>query len=792
MVAEPSNVRRCAMTPALGLLLAAMVAVCGCSDIDLFGWGSSGDGDSFSKSGNLGPFDSKWDQLHVLGAVPLKKIVGADGKAAYAPLCRGIHEEPDALQLNVIFRGFPGASGTNDHSFKPGDTIYGRVIDPAEITPDLFQLWADCMEPCPDGDLFACGTNASLGELSVDDVSFFGYHWPKATNTKKVAVVVLFDMSGSMNGLAMQFAPYWEEPLHGATASFLVDPQATATDPKNARYTALESFMKSLNKDDALLVIPFNETSIDIACEIAGAPEPDWPLKLEHCFGTDRSYLLVDQDGTAKNALDELKGNERGRTPLWTAVRTAYEILETHPVAAKYDLRHILVIGDGPDTCAESTDLSQCTGECTAYHTSFNEVREQVEAEPVEERIPVHFVQMAAKGYPDRDPRQQEIACLTGGQYAFVNTLDIPDSKLPDVLGQVVKRIRYSFRGYWRLRSPMGPLPSAKELDSGWLYAISGSGKVLPGPGGLLVNHSDGFAFKVDDPDVGGYDGRDGRLALRVPCDPSAPDACPGSTVYNECSSLVYWCDEQTLTCRSATEWLPDGELSTCQPQEVYVSLETRTKSGSTTLVGNELYKIANVEKRCCHGGCMPPAPPPVPEEVALPRGMISACFWYDDNKGWTLQNPAKFDHTIVDCVDSGDCGDDSKCLSNVCARTCIFESDCEAGDLCWQSSCVPTCHEKADCPGGWDCMDGGFCRPMGCEADEDCDEGYGCVDEQCEYDFEAPDAYRWIYFATLNVKEGCMVEDFEPYLSAWPDEPFDEDDWAYCAAAVNCIQPPD
>ncbi len=735
----------------------------------------------------------KWDQLHVLSAVPMQKVTGEDGKPSYERLCRSSTEEPDGLQFNVLFQGTTkkGDSAEKDISIKPLDLVDNQTIDPALVTPALFEFGVDCLESYPDDDLYACANQfTGGGDLPIDDVSFFNYYQPGSTNQAKVAVAVILDMSGSMNGLATSFPPYNEDSLD-KVSSAVVDPQANATDPKNSRYAALESFIKTLNKDDALIIFHYNENLFDIACEISGKPEASFDQKLADCFSTDRSFFLVDQDGNEKNALDELKGDERGRTPLWYAVESVYNVMKTHKVATKYDLRHILVLGDGPDTCGPSTDVSQCTGQCLSYNTSYEQVRSLIQADLVEDRIPIHFVQMAAKGYPDRDPRQQEIACETGGHYAFVNALDIPDGRLQDVLSKVVNRIRYTFRGYWRFEIMLSTVKKSNDPDVGWLYGLQGSGKVLRGKEGMLVNQEDGFAFKVDDAEVSGTDNADGRVSFRKECDPADKDICPDSEPYNECSSLEYWCDEQTLTCKAAQAWKPNGEKSTCKPEEVYISLETRTKTGSTTQVGNELYKIGSVETRCCRGDCMPPNPPEVPDDVAKPGGMTSACFWYDDNKGWTLQNPAKFDRDVVDCVDSGDCGDEAACLANVCSRTCLFESDCDAGQKCSQSSCVNACSGKVDCPKGWDCNAEGLCRPQACTTDADCDSGYVCADELCEYDFENPDAYRWIYFGTLNVKEGCAVEDFEPYLSKYSNGGFNEGDWSHCTSQVNCFQPP-
>jgi hypothetical protein len=427
-------------------------------------------------------------------------------------------------------------------------------------------------------------------------------------------------------------------------------PLANATDPKNARYAALESFLKTLNDDDAVILFAFNEYGIEVVCELPGKPGANYDNKIEECFSTDRSLILARSVESVKSALDSLQGEERGRTPLWSAIEKVYSYMQGFTYEAKaagvndYKLRHILVIGDGPDTCAPSPEWNQCTGGCVAYSTPYETVREMVEADPMDERIPIHFVQMAAKGYPDRDPRQQEISCLTGGHYSFVNTMDIPSNLLQDVLTTTINRIRYTFRGYWRLQVPLGMVRKANDPPRGWLYGVAGGGQVLPGDDDLLVPQESTFDFKVNDDSVYDLNNADKRISFRKECDPEAPSVCPESEAHNKCSSREWWCEAQTLTCRSAEAWEPNGNPSTCDPQGVYVSLETRTKMGSSAEVINELFKLDGIETRCCRGDCMPPNPPEVPADVAKPDGMASACFWFDHDKGWVLTDPAQFD----------------------------------------------------------------------------------------------------------------------------------------------------
>jgi len=648
----------------------------------------------------------KWDELQVLSAVPVKKESGE-----FVPVCRSLTEEPDGLQFNVLFRGTTKKEqlGERDISIKPFDTVEFQTIHPDKITSKLFELDISCLESLPDDDLYACSGQFTGGDdLPIEQIDYYDYNQPGVTTDENVAVAVLMDMSGSMNGLVMPAYPFQEGPFE-TVGEKVYDLAANATDPKDARYGALESFVKTLNDDDALILFAFNESGIDVVCEINGNPDATKTTKLEDCFGTDRDLILSPPAGGSKSAIENLQGEERGRTPLWSAVEDAYQYMRGQHTEAqvagvnKYMLRHLLVIGDGPDTCASSPEQDQCEGGCLTYSTSYESVRDMIELEAMADRIPIHFVQMAAKGYPERDPRQQEIACLTGGHYTFVNTLDIPMGVLQDVLTQTINRIRYTFRGYWRFQIPLGSVKKANEPPRGWLHSLTGGGRVMPGIEGILVKYEDIFLFKVNDESVSGSNSADKRVTFRKECDPSAPSVCPASEAVSECSSSEWWCDAQTLTCLSSRNWTPNGEQSSCKPQSVYLSVETRTKVGETIVMGSELYQIKDVETRCCRGTCMPPNPPVVPAEVAKPAGSAAACFWYGDAMGWVLADPAEIGQSS-----SG-----------------------------------------------------------------------------------SQDNLSWVYFATINVEEDCLVEDFEPYLSSYSSTDFDAEDWSHCSQDVNCFLPP-
>ncbi|MBM4354378.1 MAG: hypothetical protein FJ109_11380 [Deltaproteobacteria bacterium] len=591
----------------------------------------------------------KWDSMFVLSG----NLTRSTGEAvAFEPACRLNGEVPDRLSFNVLFQGTQRKDDGSDRdlSIRPGDRLAGRILDEALVTPDLFKLQFSCIEPLPEEDLYACeGTVDPASQL--ESVGFYSYGKPEVDNEGPLALAILVDMSGSMKGLADPEPPYAEASFTDLAPKLSgVDFAMNATDPGYARLAAVEALVRNMDDDDAVIMLSFNENKVDVVCELPDAPDAALDVKLEDCLSTNRN-LILGNAGRAFSALDWIKGEEKGRTPLWHAVDLAYRYMQgdstvrgngngeaiAPPKAltgAAY--RHIVVVDDGPDTCAPSSDLNQCSAPCIEYNTSFETLRDHIESQQPEERIPVHFLQMQAKGYPDRDPRQQEIACLTGGQYAFVNTWDISKALLRDVLAETLLRIRYTFRGYWRFVVATPVLAQPGAAKPGYEHVLAGWGWVHPGPDEVLVSNEDGFDFEPGSPDAGG-DGpfSDGRIAFRIDCDP-LKDACPTDETPGACAQTKWWCDEQTLTCRGAEAWAANGDKSSCADKTVLIRVQVQTTPGTGTQTDIKTVEIAGVPTVCCTGACMPPRPPQVPAEVAKPEGLAVACFYYDEGRGWT------------------------------------------------------------------------------------------------------------------------------------------------------------
>ncbi len=572
-----------------------------------------------------------FDELHVLTAVPVNKT----GTGGYVAACRAPEQGPHGFMLNVLLQGIPGGhSDTNDQalSLRPGiEMKSGQVVTEDAVTPELFELTIECMEQLPDSAPKTCQSNISADKLNIQKVDYFRYH--QEPGDTAAALAILIDMSGSMKGLAHPFPPYNEDTLEKVTGAMPdgFNFSALASDSGGSRISAVETLVKTLNPDDKVIIFTFNENNVDVVCELPGNPDADFEKKKLECFGTNRP-LHVGGSDFGSSPLLSIKGDERGRSPLWTAVDDVYDFLESTELA-NGRLRHLLVITDGPDTCSTSPDLNQCSGMCMQYNVEYEVVRDKIEADPVEQRIPVHFVQMAAKGYPERDPRQQEIACLTGGQYIFVNTLEIPKDSLLNVMETTLRRIRYTFRGYWRFAMEFSVLKKTNEPDNGWLYALQGKGKVHAGEDDLFTQSQEVFEFKYGEQQVSSFFDR--RVSVRKECEPGG-GGCPGPEAYGECATRVWRCDEETLTCRSELEWKENGAKSSCGSAEGKITVDV--KSGGTH-IEYEVAVLGLLPLRCCGGGCIPPGPPPMPDELVSPEGSTSPCFYY--TSGWMKDSSA-------------------------------------------------------------------------------------------------------------------------------------------------------
>ena len=580
----------------------------------------------------------KWDQAYVISVVPERTAGFVDGKPTYEPMCRSTTEDPDGLGFAVLFQGSIKKGEDRDQSLKPGDYLDNTEIVEDKVTSDRFEFSLDCLEPYPDDNLYECSDEEAikgsvLEEFSVD---FHRYDQEEADNASNLAVVIMIDMSGSMVGWVDRGGreDHWEG-FSGITGIFFEN----ATDLASVRFAAVESLISTLNDDDLLIVVAFKENSIKVICK-SPTGLTDAKELWEECFGTKREFVIGPTDDTnpdSQSVLDSFTGDEEGRTPLWSALNWVYDKMrEPGDKSQDADLRHILVITDGPDTCGESTDLNQCSGKCLMTSDSHASFLAKLDQDP-DQVIPVHFVQMQAKGYPERDPRQMEVACLTGGHYAFINTSDITPESLLEVMHQTLRRIRFTFRGYWRFHLAVGEVKKTNPPDVGWVYGVEVSGKAMPREDRMLVKQEDSFGSSPGT--AFGHSNVDRRVSFRKECDP-ANDHCPAPEEAGPCSTRIWWCDEQTLTCKSTLKWGEDGTETGCGTQTVTIQLTIRYSGGSPDDQGQ--VELGGVPTRCCAGRCQPPMLPMLPDDIKQPGDMPQACAYYtsdwrySEESGWS------------------------------------------------------------------------------------------------------------------------------------------------------------
>ncbi len=580
----------------------------------------------------------QWDQLVVMSAVPAKKTVNETGAAVFEPVCRAGQSNPDGVIINVLFQGTSkkGEEEERDFSIKPFDRIDKRVVKPELVTPSIFKLALTCMEEYPDTTDTGCsGEKGGADGLDIGAVDFYSYGRGDAVRGR-VALAVLVDMSGSMSGLVNAFPPYNEDTKSRAVANFPAgfDFSPNATDPAHLRLNAVVELIKSLNPDDDLIVFTYNENKIDVVCDLTSEADPTYDVKKQNCFDTQRSFVLgPDPDGVGGPLLTVEAEAVQGRSPLWYALKDAYEFMNVSEVANSADFKHILVINDGPDTCSPSAaELNVCAKPCTQYYTEFSEIQSMINAQDMADRIPVHFVQLAAKGYKERDGRQLEVACLTGGHHVFVNTAEIGKGNLKDYLSSILLHIRYTFRGYWRFSMLTSWLGQNTKPNRGHVYTLAGEGKVLPDNGSILVKAESPFRF-ADESASGQSTSGDARVSVRKPCIPGDDDGIctpPADSIpQRACGTMTYWCDKESLTCKSAEVWSPDGEQGGCGTAEVFIRIFQSTNDREPKIV-----QIKDVPTVCCSGACRPPRPPMPPSTVK------PTVFYYDKDGEWYLDNP--------------------------------------------------------------------------------------------------------------------------------------------------------
>ena len=483
-----------------------------------------------------------------------------------------------------------------DTSIHPGDNVRtsahaaGLPVGSGDADgphPELASSWGlalDCVDLLAedgDADAYACGgTEYASGTIrQVEHVS------RQARRRLGHDVMLLIDLSGSLSGWVDK-----DTYREGPAAEIELSPQfgQLASDRFEVRLAAAIDFVETLNVEDRLGVLGFQEPGMIVPCASAAS---DSLGKLRDCFGDNRDvWIRTDPSTDPRSAhpIDEyLFGRSVDRSNLWEAVAFAWDFLddrlgERPEPDTSGRTRQIVVITDGPDTSSVSETLTPCTSPASA--TRFADVSERVDALEAAGRPPiqVHFVQFESKGYPGRDPRQMELACRTGGHHMFINSNFLPwqqSTRLSDSLFTALASIRLSFMGHWSLALKVGALTSDSVLPvgtpRGHLYALEGALRLREGAN---LADRDVFAFLGvgEHPDGTGVEGWDQRPAIRKPC--AADVECGAFAESDDCTII---CSAETHTCPNG----PDGILA---PDGV-----TACTDGDTTGF-------------CCDGACLP------------------------------------------------------------------------------------------------------------------------------------------------------------------------------------------
>lgn len=491
------------------------------------------------------------DPMRLVSAVPAARGDSGD----FEPVCMG-EKEATGLLLSIAILGnqvdVQDSSGPSDQdvSMRPGDIVKTKgtknqvvVAEGESIGAKNFKVDVECLERYPDEDIGGnreCQGLANPGAAGSPPVSFryvsdlppdpYGsYTFTRDLATGRVGVAVLIDQSGSMKGFVDKttFADVNEGLPSTATS------EGYASDKFGQRIGAVRDFLMRLNSGDRAIVFQYGEktgTQAKVVCydPLGNTPEKD--LR-ERCYSTDRDLVLgehVVQNKRFPPELDVLVSYPEGagRSPLWAAVSDVYDFMKARQDT---EIRHILVVNDGPDTCdASSPDYrpyvgNRFQGVCSTV--GYEDFRARVLADladPTVPRIHVHFVQFQAHGYLEQDPRQQEMSCLTGGHYQFVNSIKpvklvIGDDWTPlqQALSEAVLRVRYSLMGVWQMALD---LPDLKQtLVRGAEYSLKGT-VTMVGAGDTLTAVDQSLYLRVGDQSASALGSLDRRAVFRLPC----------------------------------------------------------------------------------------------------------------------------------------------------------------------------------------------------------------------------------------------------------------------------------
>lgn len=515
--------------------------------------------------------DRKFNDIQVVTAFPaLISDSGTITRVCGPALDNEVALTPNGVEMTVNFVSTqlknPACDNDPDQSIKEGELIELSMLQASgsnsTVSPGNFKVDLKCVEPHGPGASASCPTGITSQGQQPSAVRYVnnGKRCEPSSPETWLNVAVLIDSSGSTTGFV--------DPVTKKEDSKAVpDGKLSSSDPGDARIIAVETFVKSLNAKDRVIAYHFGENlpdgvevaaSDDAAC-LGGANKGKICTSDAACPGgacvtgespkgnTFKDLARVDAEQRAfgngadkraylLNGIQAVKDEGTGRAPLWSALKVVSDSLVARTAGVPASRRHIVVLTDGPDTCAHSESLLYagsdgfCRVPCQSAAVKFQELR----AKLAEAKYPVtvHFIQWQAEGYKEPDAEMMELACRTGGTFQFLNFQEMNLSNL-DALNKAMQRaifrIRYALSGSWRVGLKLNAIqpPPEGQIATGQIYAAAGAllfqsqlFQSLKTP----YEYSTNWKFGIDDGN------EDRRLVLRRACaataDCKGTDAC--------------------------------------------------------------------------------------------------------------------------------------------------------------------------------------------------------------------------------------------------------------------------